>query len=55
MGMVDSKAVIKYIKQETGQEKITYIGMSQGAASMFFALSLDSEWFKDNLNLFCAV
>lgn len=52
MGMLDSKAVIQYIKQKTGNEKITYMGMSQGTASMFYALSQDNEWFKDNINLY---
>ena len=55
MGMVDSKAVISYIKNNTGNEKITFIGQSQGSALMFYALSKDSEWFKDNLNLFAAL
>ncbi|CAI2367552.1 unnamed protein product [Moneuplotes crassus] len=55
MGMVDSKAVIKHVKQQTGHDKVTFVGQSQGSAQMFYALSRDSEWFREHLNLFVAL
>lgn len=53
--MFDCKAAIAYIKQYTGQDKISFMGLSQGSSLMFYALSQDSEWFKHNVNLVCAL
>ena len=55
MGMKDSKAVISYIKEQTEHDKISFVGQSQGNSLMFYALSQDSDWFKEHLNVFAAI
>lgn len=54
-GCKDTKAFINLVKHSTGADKVTYVGGSQGAAMMFYALAQDDQWFKDNINLFVAV
>ena len=51
----DDKAVIDYIIENTGQEKVAYVGHSQGTTQMFAALAQDEESFKDKLSLFVAL
>jgi len=47
----DDKANIEAIKKVTGEEKITYLGYSQGTIQMHYALAHDDEhWFKQNLH-----
>ena len=41
MGQYDIPAEIDKILEETGQDKISYIGHSQGTAQMFTALSFN--------------
>lgn len=55
MGIYDTKACIKYIKSETNNEKIAYMGFSQGAKLMFYSLAKNSDWYKDHLSIFVAV
>lgn len=38
----------------TGQEKISYIGHSQGTTAMFSALASNQDFWKERLNLFVA-
>ena len=47
----DVKANIMAIKEETLEDKIYYIGYSQGTIQMHYALAHDDEdWYKDNLH-----
>ena len=47
----DVKANIKAIKALTGEDKIIYLGYSQGTIQMHYALAHDDEhWFKKNLH-----
>ena len=56
MGRYDDVANIKAIKEETGAEKIFYLGWSQGTVQMFYALStMEDEFFADNLYTFAAL
>ena len=55
MGLYDTKAVIKHIKNTADQPKVAYIGGSQGAAQMFYALVFDNEWYKHNMSIFIAL
>lgn len=51
MGEFDVPANILAIKEATKQEKIQYIGYSQGTAQMHYALSHDpSDFFGENLH-----
>ena len=46
----DDVANIAGIKSVTGEDKITYLGYSQGTIQMHYALAHDEDlWFQDNL------
>jgi pimeloyl-ACP methyl ester carboxylesterase len=55
MGLHDLPTFIDHIIETTGQEKITYIGHSQGTTQMFLAASLNPEYFSAKINLFTAL
>ena len=46
MGMYDVPANINFILEKTGQEKVNFMGHSQGTAQMFAFLSLYPEVAK---------
>ncbi len=54
MGLFDLPAIIDFILETTGREKISYIGHSQGTAQLFSALTLKADYFKKRLNAFLA-
>jgi lysosomal acid lipase/cholesteryl ester hydrolase len=54
MGTKDLPAIIDYILNHTGREKISYIGHSQGTGQLFAAMSLDNSYFAARLNCFMA-
>jgi len=45
MGLYDDKANIEAIKKATGEDKISYVGYSQGTAQMHYALTHDYDSF----------
>jgi lysosomal acid lipase/cholesteryl ester hydrolase len=45
---------IQYILKETGAERLTYIGFSQGSAQAFACLSINQDIAK-KVNLFIAL
>lgn len=53
MGEFDVPANVNYILANTGQEKLSYIGHSQGTSQMFAQLS-DNPDFADKINIYCA-
>jgi lysosomal acid lipase/cholesteryl ester hydrolase len=55
MGMHDLPAMIDHIIQETGREKISYVGHSQGTAQLFAAATIIPEYFASKLNGFVAL
>ena len=55
MGEYDLPSQLNYIKKVTGQDKVTYIGHSQGTSQMFSALATNEESIKDSVNLFVAL
>jgi pimeloyl-ACP methyl ester carboxylesterase len=55
MGMHDVPTFIDHIIDTTGQEKITYIGHSQGTTQLFLAASLNPSYFNSKINLFTAL
>ena len=55
MGLKDLPTFIDHILATTGQEKLTYIGHSQGTTQMFLAASLNPEYFNSKVNLFVAL
>lgn len=54
MGTHDLPAIIDFIRAETGRNKISYIGHSQGTAQLFAGASLDPEYFSSRINCFMA-
>ena len=56
MGLYDDKANISFIKEKANQDKIFYIGYSQGTVQMFYALShIEESFLTDNLIKFIAL
>jgi len=56
MAIYDLTAEIDTIRNVTGAEKVNYIGYSEGALQMFYALvKLEDEYFADKLNQFVAL
>ena len=53
MGTHDTPAVIKFIKERTGFDKINYIGHSEGTSQIMAGAGLKpyDQFYKDNLNL----
>ena len=55
MGKYDTPAIVDYILEHTGEEKLSYIGHSQGTTQLFSALSNDHGNLKEKINLFIAL
>lgn len=55
MGIHDAPAQVDYVRQKTNTEKVTFIGHSQGTSQMFYALSVNQDFWKERLNLFVAL
>lgn len=55
MGTKDVPAEIDFILAITGQEKLTYVGHSEGTTQMFIGLSMMPEYYAERMNLFVAL
>ena len=55
LGKYDLPAQVDYVLEQTGQQKITYLGHSQGTTQMFTALSEEFGDIEDKVNLFIAL
>ena len=57
MGKYDVPAIIKYIVEKTNQQKIVYIGHSQGTSQMFAALSMPGtqDYVSQHISKFLAL
>jgi pimeloyl-ACP methyl ester carboxylesterase len=51
----DDRANIELIREITGQDKISVIAHSEATASFWTALSEDSQWYNDRVNLLIAL
>lgn len=51
MAMLDLPALITFIKDKTGLEKIGYVGHSEGTTQMFMGGSLNPNFFRVHINL----
>ena len=47
-------ASIDYVRDFTGQEKVSYMGHSQGTSQMFYALAVKEDFWKERINVFIA-
>lgn len=55
MGLYDIPATLDHITDVTGQEKIAYIGHSQGTTQMFVGLADMEDYYAQKLSLFVAL
>ena len=55
MGMYDDRANISAMKEATGQDKIFYIGYSQGTIQMFNGLIKKGKDISDSLHSYVAL
>ena len=55
MGDGDITTEIEYILKVTKQEKLAYIGHSQGTSQMYWALSHNEEFFAKRVSIFMAL
>ena len=55
MGLYDDTANIKKIKDETKEDKIFYIGYSQGTIQMFYGLIKKGKDISDSLHSYVAL
>ena len=52
MGKYDQPALMEYVLEKSGVEKLTYVGHSQGTSQIFSALHENTEFFRKRVNLF---
>lgn len=50
MGLHDIPAIVNFIKKETDQDKITYIGHSQGTCQFFAGMTLLPDFYEKSFN-----
>lgn len=56
LGKYDLPAQVDMVRKHIGKRKLTYIGHSQGATQMFYALSqVNYQWYSERINLFVAL
>jgi pimeloyl-ACP methyl ester carboxylesterase len=55
MGTGDLPAVINYVRAVTGQDKLAFIGHSQGTSQMYYALAHNEDFFADKVSVFIAL
>ncbi|CDW83495.1 ab-hydrolase associated lipase region family protein [Stylonychia lemnae] len=55
MGDYDLPAMIDYILTLTKNQKLAFIGHSQGTSQMFYALSHNEQYFADRVSVFIAL
>lgn len=55
MGDHDLPAMLDYVLAVTGQKKVAYVGHSQGTSQMFYALTVNEEYFAERVSVFAAI
>jgi len=55
MGRYDIPAILNYINETTGYEKIAYIGYSCGTTQLFYGMTVLPEYFRSKLSVFVAL
>lgn len=51
MGLRDTPDTVDYIKGVTGQDKVNYIGHSEGTTQVMAGASLNPDWYKQNIKV----
>ena len=52
LGRYDQPAFLEYVREQTDQEKVTYLGHSQGGTQILSGLAENADFYKDRVNLF---
>lgn len=55
MGKYDLPAAIDYVRHVTDQDKIAYIGHSQGTSQMYYGLATNEDFFASRVSIFIAL
>ena len=55
MAEQDLPTFIDFVLEETGYEKLSYVGHSEGTTQMFLGASLNPDYFNQKVNLFVAL
>lgn len=55
MAIYDIPVQVELILRESGMDKVTYVGYSQGTAQMFYALAKNQDFYADKINRFVAI
>ena len=55
MGKYDIPTILEYIKDQTGQDKVAYVGHSMGTTAMFYLMATDYETFKEHVSVYVAL
>lgn len=55
MGDYDVPATVSLVLEKTGNQKVSFIGHSQGNTMMFAAMSEKADWYRERINLFVAL
>jgi poly(3-hydroxyalkanoate) synthetase len=55
MAQFDQPALWDYVMKITGEEKITFIGHSQGNSQLFAAITENPQYYKKHLKVFVAL
>lgn len=55
MGTIDVPTFIDFILDQTGLQKLTYVGHSEGTTQMFIGTSMLPEYYKQTVNLYVAL
>lgn len=51
----DDKANINFVLQQTGVDKVAFIGHSQGTSQMYAGLSTQNDWFRERVSIYISL
>ena len=55
MGKYDIPAMLGFIKQTTGSQRVAYVGHSMGTTAMFYLMSTDYARFREDVSIYIAL
>jgi pimeloyl-ACP methyl ester carboxylesterase len=55
MGIKDLPTMIDFVLEKTGQQKVGFVGHSEGTTQTFIGMSMMPEYFQQKINLFVAL
>jgi pimeloyl-ACP methyl ester carboxylesterase len=55
MGKYDAPTQVDFVRSKTGNQKVAWIGHSQGTTQMFYAIANNEAFWKERLSIFVAL